>query len=165
MAVRRLPYLKPAEVWTTRESAMFSAFSDQAGRRVFTGKPVHYIDQLGMRGTGWIAEFLYRMSIGELTQADELEDPLPPVKRQFGWPAGKQNMPELPLAEQMVEFARRHIDQEQNEDPKLDCNKTIPGEGRDHMRKEAAHWIVLDEPEPDEMFEQASNEYNGPIEH
>jgi hypothetical protein len=66
MAVRRRPYLKPAEVWTTRESAMFSAFSDKAGRRVFTGKPVHYIDQLGMRGTGWIAEFLYRMSIGEL---------------------------------------------------------------------------------------------------
>ena len=64
----------------------------------------------------------------------------------------------------MVEFGRRHVDQEQNQYPNLNRGEAMPLEGRDHVRQETAQWIVFDEPETNEMFEQAGDEHDGPIE-
>jgi hypothetical protein len=35
----------------------------------------------------------------------------------------------------------------------------MPGKGRDHVRQKLSNLIVLDQPEPDEVFEQARNKY------
>jgi hypothetical protein len=46
---------------------------------------------------------------------------------------------------------------------KLDRNKAIPREGLNQVRHKGAQRVVFDKPIPDEMFEQAGNEYDGPI--
>ena len=75
----------------------------------------------------------------------------------------EQDAPQLAVAEEMVEFGRRDIDQKQNQYPDLDRGKAVPGKGRGHVRQKLAHWIVLDQPEPDEVFEQPRNENDGPV--
>jgi hypothetical protein len=56
------------------------------------GNPAHDLDQLGVCAAGRIAEFIDRMGVGKLAQPDELQDPLPPVQRQFGRPTGDQEV-------------------------------------------------------------------------
>ena len=63
-------------------------------------------------------------------------------------------MPELALTEQVIELGRRLINQEQDEYPELDRDKTMPVEHRNHVRQECPKWMVLDKPEPDPVFEQ-----------
>lgn len=46
-----------------------------------------------------------RVSIRELAQSDELENPLSAVEGQLGWPTGDQQVPELALTEQVIEFS------------------------------------------------------------
>jgi hypothetical protein len=46
---------------------------------------------------------------------------------------------------------------------KLDRNKAIPREGLNQVRHKGAQRMVFDKPEPDEMFELACNEHDGPI--
>src|SRR6266446_3686067 len=116
-----------------------------------------------MRGAGWISELVDRVGVGEPAQAGELADALASVELQFGRPMGEQEAPQLALAEQVIELGRRHIDQEQDQYPKLDRGEAMPGEGRHHVRQEVSRWVVLDEPEPHEMLEQASDEHNGPV--
>src|SRR6516165_5092760 len=117
-----------------------------------------------MRGSPWIAEFVDRVSICKLTQPDELKDPLPPVQRQLGWPAGDQQVPEFAFTEQVIELGHRLINQEQNEYPNLDCDEVMPVERRNHVRQECPKWVVFDKPEPNPVFEQARDEHDGPIE-
>src|SRR5215831_6597139 len=118
-----------------------------------------------MRGARRIAEFIDRVRIGQLAQADELADPLSPVQLQLGGPVGEQKTPKLAVAEEMIELGGRDIDQEQHQYPDLDRGKAVPREGRNHVRQKLSNWIVLDQPEPNEVFEQARNEYDGPVEH
>ena len=63
----------------------------------------------------------------------------------------------------MVEFGRRDIDQKKNQYPDLDRGKAMPRKGRGHVRQKLAHRMVLDQPEPDEVFEEPRDEYDGPI--
>src|SRR6266849_3202145 len=76
---------------------------------------------------------------------------------------GEQEAPQLTVAEQVAELGCRHIDQEQDQYPKLDCHEAMPGESRHHVRQEVAHTVALDEPEPDEMLEQPSDEHYSPV--
>ena len=71
-------------------------------------------------------------------------------------------MPELALTEQVIELRRRLINQEQDEYPELDRDKTMPVEHRNHVRQECPKWMVLDKPEPDPVFEQR-HKHDGPI--
>ena len=73
-------------------------------------------------------------------------------------------MPELALAEQVIELGRRLINQKQSENPKLDRDETMPVEHRDDVWQECPKWMVLDKPEPDPVFEQARDKHDGPIE-
>ena len=72
-------------------------------------------------------------------------------------------MPELALTEQMIELGRRHINQEQYQYPKLDCDKAIPGKGRYRVRYKSAEYIMSAKPISDPMFEQADDEDRSPI--
>src|SRR6516162_7409757 len=117
-----------------------------------------------MRDGARIAKFVDRVRICKLAQPDELEDPLPPVQRQLGWPGCDQQVPELALTEQMVELGRCLVDQEQNEYPELDRDEAMPVERRNHVRQECPEWMVLDKPEPDPVFEQARDKHDRPIE-
>src|SRR6516165_4077531 len=108
-----------------------------------------------MRDAGRIVEFVDRVSICKLAQPDQLEDPLPPIQRQLGWPAGDQQMPQLALTKQMIELGRRLINQEQNEYPELDRDEAMPVERRNHVRQECPEWMVLNQPEADPVFKQA----------
>src|SRR5215469_975339 len=107
-------------------SIEISLFGCGAGPRSL-GEPAQNIDQLAVRIVGRIAEFVHRMSVGQLAQTDEFIDLLSPVQLQLGRPVGEQNADELAVTEQAVELGRRDIDQEQNEYPKLDRHKAIPG--------------------------------------
>jgi hypothetical protein len=71
--------------------------------------------------------------------------------------------PQLAVAEQMVELGRRHIDQEQDQNPNLDRREAMPGEASDHVRQEIAYRIVLDQPEPDQMLDQAGDKDDRPV--
>ena len=104
------------------------------------------------------------MRISKIAQPDELTDPLPPIQRQFGWPASDQKVPELAFTEKVIELGRCLIDQEQNEYPELDRDEAMPVECRSHVRQEGADWMVFDKPEPDPVFEEARDKHDGPIE-
>src|SRR6516162_779148 len=117
-----------------------------------------------MRGGGRIIELVDRVSIRKLAQPDELKDPLPPVERQLGWPAGDQQVPELALTKQMIELGRRLINQEQHEYPELDRDETMPVEYRNQVRQEGPEWMAFDKTEADPVFEQARDKDDGPIE-
>jgi hypothetical protein len=84
-----------------------------------------------MRSAGWITQFVDRVSIGKLAQTDEFLDLLPPVQLHIGWSIGEQNAAQLTMAKQAIELGCRDIDQEQNEYPKLDRDKAVPGKFRD----------------------------------
>jgi len=127
------------------------------------GEPPHDIDQLVVGIAGRIAEFGNRVCIGKLAQTEELADALPPAQLQLGRPMSEQNPPQLALTKEMVEFGRRDVDQEQNQDPDLDRGKAMPGKGRGHMRQKLSNRIVLDQPEPDKVFKHARNEYDSPV--
>src|SRR5712691_2863452 len=103
------------------------------------------------------------MRVREPAQSGELADALAPVQLQFGWPVGEEDAPQLAVPEQVVELGCRHIDQEQDQYPKLDRDEAMPGEGRDHVGEEVSHRIVVDQPKPDEVLEQACDEHNGPV--
>src|SRR5271165_1908132 len=116
-----------------------------------------------MRGAGRIAKFIFRVRVRKPAEADELADSLSPIQLQLGWPVSEQDAPQLALAEQVVELGGRHIDQEQDQYPELDRGKAMPGEDRDHVRQEAAHGVVIDEPEMHESLKQACDEDDGPV--
>ena len=97
--------------WSSFEISLFG----RGARSRSLGEPPHNVDQLAVRIAGGIAEFGERVRIGKLAQTDKLADALPPVQLQLGRAMGKQNPPELALAEEMVEFGRRDIDQKQNQ--------------------------------------------------
>src|SRR6516164_6871503 len=117
-----------------------------------------------MRDGGRIIELVDRVSIRKLAQPDELEDPLPPVQRQLGWPAGDEQVPELAFTKQVIELVRYLVNQEQNEYPELDRDKVMPVEGRSHVRQECPKRMVFDKPEADPVFKQTRDEHDGPIE-
>src|SRR5215472_17079869 len=117
-----------------------------------------------MRSGARIAEFVDRVSVRELAQADELEDPLPPVQRQLGCPAGDQQMPERALTKQVIELVRRLINHEHNQYPELDCDEVMPIQRCNHVRQECPKWMMFDKPEPDPMFEQTRDKHHGPVE-
>src|SRR6516164_3035569 len=117
-----------------------------------------------MRGGGRIIELVDRVSIRKLAQPDELEDPLPPVQRQLGCPAGDQQMPELSFTKQVIELGRRLINHEHNEYPELDRDEVMPIKRRNHVRQECPKWMVFHQPEPDPVFEQARDKHDGPVE-
>src|SRR6516164_9003977 len=117
-----------------------------------------------MRGGGWIIELVDRVSIRKLAQPDELEDPLPPVQRELGCPAGDQQMPELAFTKQVIELGRRLINHEHNQYPELNGDEAMPIKRCNHVRQECPKWVVFDQPEPDPVFEQACDKHEGPVE-
>src|SRR6516162_11727144 len=100
-----------------------------------------------MRDGARIAKFVDRVRICKLAQPDELEDPLPPVQRQLGWPGCDQQVPELAFTKQVIELGRCLVDQEQNEYPELDRDEAMPVERRYHVRQECPEWMVFDKQE------------------
>jgi len=54
----------------------------------------------------------------------------------------------------MVELGCRYIDQEQDQNPNLDREKTMRGERGDHVRGEVSYGIVRDEPKLDKFLEK-----------
>src|SRR6516165_5206325 len=117
-----------------------------------------------MRDAGRIVEFVDRVSICKLAQPDKLEDPLPPVQRQLGWPAGDEQVPELAFTKQVIELGRYLVNKKENQYPELDRDKVMPVEGRSHVRQECPKRMVFDKPEADPVFKQTRDEHDGPIE-
>ncbi len=76
---------------------------------------------------------------------------------------GEQDAPQLAVAEQVVELGSRHIDREHDQCPNLDRSEAIPGKGRDHVRQEGFHRVVLDQAEPDKMLDQPGDEHGDPV--
>lgn len=74
-----------------------------------------------------------------------------------------RNPSQLAAAEQIIELGGGDVDKKQNQDPDLDRREVVPGERGDQVRQEAPERMVLDEPEPDELFEQAGDEHHRPI--
>src|SRR5215472_10441538 len=70
------------------------------------GEPPHDVDQLVVGIAGRIAEVCERMRIGQLAQANEFADALPPVQLEFGSAMSEQDPPQLAVAKEMVEFCR-----------------------------------------------------------
>jgi hypothetical protein len=99
-------------------------------------EPAHDLDQLVVCGAARITEVADRVRIGKPTEARQLADSLSAVQLQLGSPVSEQDAPQVTIPEQVVELRSRHIDQEQDEYPKRDCDKTMPGKGRDHMWEE-----------------------------
>src|ERR1700751_3487540 len=113
-----------------RSSAGASVFVMSGCTRVRLGREAaHDLDQLAVCGALRITKIVDRVRVGKLAEPDEFEDPLAAVHRQFRRAAGKQEVPQLALAEQMIELACRHIDQKQPHYPKLDRDKAVPGKG------------------------------------
>jgi hypothetical protein len=131
----------------------------------FGREPSYDIDQLGVRGAFRIAEFCDRVSIGKLAELDQLADPLVSIERQIRRAASEQEVPQLALAEQMVELACRYIDQEQHHNPKLDRDKAVPGKGCYLVPEKTAEYIVSAEQILDPMFDHAGNEDGHRIKH
>src|SRR5712691_11077128 len=67
-------------------------------------EPAHDLDQLGVCGALWITKFVHRVRVGKLAEPDQFADSLPAVQRQLRRTAGEQEVPQLALAEQMVEL-------------------------------------------------------------
>ena len=80
-------------------------------------QPVHDLNQLAMRGAGRVAELVDGMLVRQPAQPQQFADPLSPVQLQLGWPAGEQEPRDFAGAEELAEFHRRHVDQEQYEYP------------------------------------------------
>ena len=72
-------------------------------------EPAHDTDQLSVRGALRIAEFGDRVRVGKFTEVDQFADALLTIQRQLARPACEQEMPQLALAEQMVELACRQF--------------------------------------------------------
>jgi hypothetical protein len=74
-------------------------------------------NEVVVRGATGIAKLVDLMFVRKPVQAHELASALALVQLQFGWPIGEQEPPHFRRAQELAEFRRRHIDQEQREYP------------------------------------------------
>ena len=89
-----------------------------------------------------VAELADRMRIHEPAEAQEFADALSPIELQLGRPGSEEQPPQLSGTEEVADFSRRHVDQEQDKDPQGNGGKAVPREGRDQITEEIARWIV-----------------------
>src|SRR4030081_1600989 len=66
------------------------------------------------------------MCVGQPAQRYQSTHPLPACLLQIGRPPGKQYVDQLAIAEQRIELNDECVEQEQHEDPELDCKKPVP---------------------------------------
>ncbi|MEI2301005.1 hypothetical protein [Ensifer sp. MJa1] len=75
------------------------------------------LHELAVRSTAGIAKLVDLVFVGEPVQAHKLASAQSLVQLQLGWPMGEHQPPHFCRAQELAEFRRRHIDQEQNEYP------------------------------------------------
>jgi len=76
---------------------------------------------------------LLSVSVTSSAELDECEYPLPALSVRFRQPPGKEDLPELAIAEARIQFDDRGVNQKQNEDPDLYGCEAVPGEVSHHI--------------------------------